>query len=371
MPTVSIVTSGHDVADARLHREAAALQAAGLSVEVLGLGDPGAGPPGASIRTWSRRGGVVRAWRALSLPWRARGALVITLDPDVAVGAELRRTLSRVRPDRRVRTVADVHEDYRLLLRDRAWARGPRRWAGEAFARAGVAAARRADLTVVADVGLLPDAPRRLVMRNLPDRSMLPAPADPDPSPRAIYVGDLRRSRGLFAMLDAVALAPGWELDLVGPIAAADRAEADARLAEPELATRVRWHGRLPPREAWEHARGAWVGLLLLEPTPAFREAMPSKLYEYLACGLPVVATALPRVARLLTETGAGVVVDGSSAAGALLGRWSVDPDALTSLRERASAAAAGLTDDAGPFVQACRELVVLTRNGPGDGGRP
>ena len=63
-----------------------------------------------------------------------------------------------MRPDRRVRTVADVHEDYRLLLRDRAWARGPRRWAGEAFARAGVAAARRADLTVVADVGLLPDA---------------------------------------------------------------------------------------------------------------------------------------------------------------------------------------------------------------------
>ena len=100
MPTVSIVTSGHDVADARLHREVAALQGAGLSVEVLGLGDPGAGPPGASIRTWPRRGGVVRAWRALSLPWRARGALVITLDPDVAVGAELRRTLSGVRPDR-------------------------------------------------------------------------------------------------------------------------------------------------------------------------------------------------------------------------------------------------------------------------------
>ncbi|NUR30435.1 MAG: hypothetical protein HOV83_32045, partial [Catenulispora sp.] len=35
---VSIITGGHDVADARLHRLAAALRRAGLAVEVIGLG---------------------------------------------------------------------------------------------------------------------------------------------------------------------------------------------------------------------------------------------------------------------------------------------------------------------------------------------
>ena len=41
---VSLVTSGHDVADARLHRLVAALTDSGLTVEVIGLGDPAAAP---------------------------------------------------------------------------------------------------------------------------------------------------------------------------------------------------------------------------------------------------------------------------------------------------------------------------------------
>lgn len=360
---VSIVTSGHDVADARLHREVAALARAGLRVEVLGLGDAAAGPPEATVRTWPRRGGVGRARLALALPWRAAAPVVVTLDPDAAVGAHLLRALRRLRR-RPVRVVADVHEDYRLLLRDRAWASGPRRLAGDAWAWAGERAARRADLTVVADDPLLPDAPRRVVLRNLPDPAMLPGPSEPDAEPRAVYVGDLRRSRGLFAMLEAVAAAPGWRLDLVGPIAADDRPEAERRMAAADLAGRVRWFDRLPPRRAWEHARGAWVGLLLLEPTPAFRRAMPSKLYEYLACGLPVLATPLERVAALLDETGAGVTVTSAEEAAGRLARWADGDAELARLRTAARAAGDAFTGGADAFVAACAALVADARRG-------
>lgn len=366
---VSIVTSGHDVADARLHREVAALHRAGLRVEVLGLGDAAAGPPEASVRTWPRRGGLGRAALAMTLPWRARGAVVLTLDPDAAVGAGLRRALGRLTPrGRRVRTVADVHEDYGLLLRDRAWARGPRRLAGEAWARLGERAAARADLTVVADESLLPGAPRRVVLRNLPDAAMLPGPAERDPAPRAVYIGDLRRSRGLFAMLDALAASPGWRLDLVGPVAAGDRADLARRLSAPPLAGRVSWFDRLPPREAWAHARGAWAGLLLLEDTPAFRRAVPSKLYEYLACGLAVLATPLPRVAAILADSGAGVTVPDPAAAAARLSAWAAAPAEVDVLRAAAVAAATALGDETGPFVTACRALVGAPRP---DGGVP
>lgn len=355
---VSIVTSGHDVADARLHREVAALHRAGLRVEVLGLGNPDAGPPEARVRAWPRRGGVGRAVLALSLPWRAEARVVVTLDPDAAVGAWLARALRRLVPGRGIRTVADVHEDYRLLLRDRAWARGPRRLAGDVWARLGERAATRADLTVVADDALLPTAPRRVLLANLPDAAMLPGPSPRDPEPRAVHIGDLRRSRGLFAMLDAVAAAPGWRLDLVGPVAAADRAETERRLASAELAGRVRWFDRLPPREAWAHARGAWAGLLLLEDTPAFRRAVPSKLYEYLACGLAVVATPLPRVTGILAESGAGVTVEGAADAADLLTGWAATPAQVDTLRAAAVAAAAHFGEATGPFVAGCQALV-------------
>ena len=353
---ISIVTTGHDVADARLHREVAALQRGDLRVEILGLGDPAQAPPGADVRTWPRAGGVRRAWRAVTMPWRARGGVILALDPDSAVGARVRRTLGRLPGVGRVRMVADVHEDYRLLLRDRSWARGIRGAAGRAWAVLGERAARGADLTVVADEHLVPDATNRVLLRNLPDLAMLPGPSEPAATPRALYVGDLRRSRGLFTMLDAVAAAPGWELDLVGPIAAGDRAGALARIESADLAGRVRWHDRLPPREAWSHATGAWVGLLLLEDTPAFRDAVPSKLYEYLACGLAVVATGLPRVAALLEETGAGAVVPDAEAAAAVLRRWADEPGIMRELR-RAARAAATYPDDSSAFVAACRGL--------------
>lgn len=341
-PDVSVVTTGHDVADARLHREVAALSRAGLVVEVLGLGHPADAPPWADrVRTWRRGGPVRRALRALALPWRARGRVLLALDPDSTAGAWLR---CRVWPPRRS-LVADVHEDYDALLRDRVWARGLRGRAGRAAARVGAAAARRADVVVVADVHLLADTPNRLVLRNTPDASMLPRPAAPDPRPRALYVGDLRASRGLFTMLDALAVAPEWSLDLVGPVAVEDEAELARRLAEPALDERVRWHGRLPPSQAWALAEGAWAGLVLLEDTPAFRTAQPSKLYEYLACGLAVVTTDLPRPAELVTRTGAGRVVREADDVAGVLAEWLADPDALRACRERALQAATELYD--------------------------
>jgi len=358
-PQVSIVTSGHDVADARLHREVAALSRRGLAVEVLGLGQAASGPPEATTRAWRRGGGLRRSWHAVTLPLRARGGVVVALDPDSAAGAWFARAVRRA-TGRRIRVVTDVHEDYELLLQDRPWARGLRGTLAAVWARLGIRAARRADLLVVADRHLMTDAERRLVVRNLADTSMLPPPTEPGPTPRAVYIGDLRRSRGLFAMLDAVEAAPGWELDLVGPIAPADREEFLERLATPRLAESVRWHGRQPPREAWTLARGAWVGLLLLDHTPAFRDAIPSKLYEYLACGLAVVSTDLPRSARVVRESAAGVVVQDAAGAAEALRTWQADPAAFARARDAAAAAGRAYVaeDDLAAFADAVAALL-------------
>jgi glycosyltransferase involved in cell wall biosynthesis len=331
-PDVSIVTSGHDVADARLHREVAAALAAGLSVEVLGLGSASDGPAGAVVVTRPRPASVPgRLVRAAVQPWRAHGRVLLTLDPDVVPAALLAARL------RRRRLVVDVHEDYEALSRDRAWARGAVGTLARAGVRAVLAAARRADLVVVADEHVPPaTAPARLVVRNSPAGGYLPEPSAPGPVPRALYIGDVRRSRGLAVMLAALEGAPGWELDVVGPVAPADQAWLDGWLATSPAAPRVRFHGRRPPQQAWALARGAWVGLLLLEDTPAFRDAVPSKLYEYLAAGLAVATTPLPRAAAIVTESAAGVVVPDAAALSATLRGWAEEPADLVPLRAAA-----------------------------------
>ena len=335
MVDVSVVTSGHDVSDARIHRVCAALVGHGLTVEVLGLGDPTQGPEGADVTATPRGGMAARALAAPRKARAARGAVLVALDPDSLLACLVVGRL------RRRRVVADVHEDYAALLSDRSWATSWRGAVGRMLARLATAAARRADLVVVADEHVPPlTARHRMVLRNVPDLAMLPPLGAADTHPRAIYVGDVRGSRGLWSMLAAVEQSPGWHLDVVGPVAPGDADELAARLADPALADRVRLHGRMPPRRAWAVAQGAWCGLALLEDTPAFRAAMPSKLYEYLGCGLAVVVTDLPRQAELVRASGGGSVVPpgplAGSATAAVLNDWAQRPDVLDMRRAAA-----------------------------------
>ena len=368
MPTVSydvsIVTSGHDVADARLHRIVAAAVRSGLTVEVLGTGAAAAGPAGSAVRTWPRAGLGRRLLRALTLPWRTRGAVLLTLDPDAAVGAEpARRARNR-------RLVVDVHEDYAALLRDRAWASGLRGRLAGRVVRLATAVAGRADLTVVADEHLPPpeaSCRRRLVVRNLPDLRLMAIPAGPEAGRksglRAVYIGDVRRSRGLVSMVEAVAAAPGWTLDIVGPVSREDAGWLRDRLARTDVGARVRLHGRQPPAQAWRIADGASIGLALLEDTPAFRAAVPTKVYEYLAAGMAVVASPLPRVVSLLAESGGGTVVKDAAEAGALLRRWGADGGAqLASMRDAAREWSAGVFGSETPYDELARELATLAK---------
>ncbi len=344
------------MADARLHRLVNALVRRGLSVEVVGLGDPAGAPEGvAAIRTHPRQGLSRRLRDAVTMPWTASGRALVVIAPEMVPSAWLAR---RLRPRRRL--AVDVYEDYAKVVYDRPL--GPaRRSAALAVVRLATALSARADVTSVADDHVPPSRARqRVVVRNLPDLTTLPAPAAPDPAPRAVYVGDVRRSRGLVTMLTALEQAPGWTLDVVGPVAAADQPWLDEWLATSAAASRLRMHGRLPPAAAWRVAAGAWVGLSLLEHTPAFRDGVPSKLYEYAALGLPTLATALPRVAALLAESGGGVVVDGADETAAALRRWSDDPGALAPLRAAATRWAAELAAQGSPYDDLAERVAAL-----------
>jgi glycosyltransferase involved in cell wall biosynthesis len=277
--------------------------------------------------------------------------VLLTLDPDVVPAALLAARL-RGRP-----VVVDVHEDYLALLDDRRWARGPAGALVRAAVRGVLASARRADLLVVADDHVPPATAtrgsRRLVVRNAPSGSYLPEPGPPDPEPRALYIGDVRRTRGLQTMLAALEGAPGWTLDVVGPVAGDDAAWLERWRSSSPAATRARFHGRLPPAAAWRLASGAWVGLSMLEDTPAFRDAVPSKIYEYLAAGLAVATTPLPRAAEIVEFSGGGVVVPDATTLSATLRSWAARPGELHPMR----AAAAGWAREAFGGASAYDEL--------------
>jgi glycosyltransferase involved in cell wall biosynthesis len=306
-----------------------------------------------STKRWAaKRFGHVR-----SLPWQAKGKVLFAIAPELI---PMSIFAARVR---RRRIVVDVYEDYLSLLRDRSWAKGVIGLGARGVAKFASSLAQRADLTVVADVQVPPlRAINRMVVRNLPDLD-LPYTDQIDAEPRAIYIGDVRRSRGLATMLETIeatqkAGAP-WHLDVIGPIAPADQNFVDHWIANSPAANLVTFHGRQTLEKSWQRALGAWAGLSLLEPTPAFLAAIPSKLYEYAAAHLAVLTTPLPRPAALVVEHGLGKVVADAEQASAELIRWAADVDSLKRVRAAAAAWAQTLDSSAeyGQFAEQVARL--------------
>lgn len=126
-----------------------------------------------------------------------------------------------------------------------------------------------------------------------------------------IYLGTLDRARRLDVLLAAFGEVwrqqPASRLWLVGGV---DHDE-DLGFLHEEVA-RLQLQdvvSVLPPRpmhEAWQLAQSASLGVSPIPPGPLFDVSSPTKVVEYLALGLPVVATRIPDQEQLLRDCGGG-----------------------------------------------------------------
>jgi glycosyltransferase involved in cell wall biosynthesis len=80
------------------------------------------------------------------------------------------------------------------------------------------------------------------------------------------------------------------------------------------LSDQVEFHGRLAHHEVPAWLRSGRIGLVLLQAVPKFMKNIPSKMFEYWACGLPVLASDLPPARQFLVEGQNGCLFSPSSA---------------------------------------------------------
>ncbi|WP_312025722.1 glycosyltransferase family 4 protein [Listeria booriae] len=130
-----------------------------------------------------------------------------------------------------------------------------------------------------------------------------------------IYVGDIIQDRGVFEMLALIHQLKqrGYEtihLKLIGPMQPHVEEEVMARIAEHNLENNIEWLGRIPYTEIWEHYESSHVGLCLLHPIPNYMHSLATKLFEYMAAGLPILATNIPDWQELLESTQTGLTAN-------------------------------------------------------------
>ena len=130
----------------------------------------------------------------------------------------------------------------------------------------------------------------------------------PAPGPgRLVCVSTLTRARGAWDLIEVGRLLrpEGVVVDVIGTASS----DMEPALREADLSGDIRWHGRLPHDQTLQRLRGATAGLSLLHDERNYRYSHPTKVFEYLAEGIPVVATPLPLVRDIVEGNQAGIIV--------------------------------------------------------------
>ena len=126
----------------------------------------------------------------------------------------------------------------------------------------------------------------------------------------ALYQGNLQEDRGLSRLVYAAQhLQPGCMIVLMGQ-GPSERMLHDLILRE-GVGDRVRILPAVPYVELLEWTVSASVGLIVYPPShsPNVRLCLPNKLFEYQMAGLPVLASALPAVADVVTRYDFGCIL--------------------------------------------------------------
>lgn len=127
--------------------------------------------------------------------------------------------------------------------------------------------------------------------------------------PEFAYIGTITANRNIMGMLDAFRLAEdsGALFRLAGEFTVeADRIEAQAHPYWPH----VKFEGWVDRRAVANMLCSVRAGLLLIKPIPHQMSGMPIKLFEYMAAGVPVIASNFPLWRSIVEGSGAGLIVD-------------------------------------------------------------
>ena len=101
--------------------------------------------------------------------------------------------------------------------------------------------------------------------------------------------------------------------------------------------------GKVPLDELPSYTASADLGIVLIQDTSlSFRYSIPNKLFEYIHAGIPIIASDLPEIGRVIRETGTGEVCDFSDpyAIAAAIQRILSDPKYYSQLQQNTRKAA-------------------------------
>jgi glycosyltransferase involved in cell wall biosynthesis len=316
---VCILTTAHSPFDERIfHKEARSLAEAGYEVVIVAPYEKSEVKEGIRIQAVaplsSRTDRIWRLKALYRLAVQEKADIYHFHDPDL-IPVALRLSRKHRKP-----VVYDVHEYYGDSLLTRYWLPKPlRKFAARTVDRVEKRASRSfaGIITVNSHMAALfrRENPEGEILHNYPLKRQFQFPRPECVKPPVIlYLGGINRERGLEVILRAMSLVkqkyPAAVCELVGPVETADLGAEFADLNPWLAAGNVRFKGKIPYEQVPGILASSSIALVPLLPTLNYQKAIPVKLLEYMAAGLPVVGSRFGYIEEIIARHRCGLLTE-------------------------------------------------------------
>lgn len=121
------------------------------------------------------------------------------------------------------------------------------------------------------------------------------------------YVGGIAKIRGVEEIVDALRFIKGVRLNLAGEFS---ETTLEAKVKSHPAWSKVNELGFLNRNEVNNVLARSKAGLVTLHPVINYLDALPVKMFEYMAAGIPVISSSFPLWKEIVEESSSGICVD-------------------------------------------------------------
>jgi glycosyltransferase involved in cell wall biosynthesis len=317
LPRVCHVTSAHKDGDVRIfHKACVSLAKAGFETYCVVTNTEHREEQGVHIRgVHSRKGSRIKRF-IFTVRKVYREAIAVKADIYHLHDPELLMIAKKLKRKTGAKVIFDSHEDVPKQILDKHWI--PlvfRKFVSFLYASYEKNICKKLD-AIVSVTPIICSRFKAFHLRvemiaNYPDLNEFDfSDATKKRDPKALcYVGGLFPTRGIKELVQAMALVDGV-LHLAGTFSTpAFEAEIKGLLGW----QKVKYYGHVSREQVSDILRHSSIGVVTLLPTASYLEAYPIKLFEYMAAGLPVLASDFPLWRDLVEKYSCTTFVDPAS----------------------------------------------------------
>lgn len=128
------------------------------------------------------------------------------------------------------------------------------------------------------------------------------------------YIGIILESRCITEIMDAMYVLHQQNLPVhfhcVGRLYSRIEQAIHSHQAYSALKEYLHFYGRMNLEEGYKVSMQCGIGLCLIKPMKNSIESKPTKLFEYMACGIPIITSNFPLYVQLVDDTQTGITVN-------------------------------------------------------------